>query len=184
MRDGVLATRLAALMSAMGIVHGATREVRAAWRAWKDGEVTRAQALAQEALTLRHGSDDARHLLFLTAFVRGDYQGALDHYRVIPSSYPRIRELTDPVIEAFIHLGAIADAAAFARGRKGVPAVVVQRLEAHAHRPLTVDLGEVTTIPFADHPLTELLPAFSIEINGQALTAHIDTGGPCCRGRA
>jgi hypothetical protein len=58
-----------------------------------------------------------------------------------------------------------------------VPAVTVQRLDEHARRPLRVDLSGVTAVPFADHPLTELLPAFSVAVNGEALTAHIDTGG-------
>ena len=32
-------------------------------------------------------------------------------------------------------------------------------------------------MPFADAPLGEWFPAFKAEINGQALTAHVDTGG-------
>jgi hypothetical protein len=39
-------------------------------------------------------------------------------------------------------------------------------------------LSETTVVPFADHPLTPYFPAFDVEINGCALVAHLDTGGP------
>jgi hypothetical protein len=58
-----------------------------------------------------------------------------------------------------------------------VPALTVRRLEEHVQRPLHIDLQRVTSVPFAEHPLTELLPAFSAAINGHAVTAHVDTGG-------
>jgi hypothetical protein len=151
--------------------------MKAAWRAWEDGEIARAQALARDALATQPGSDETRHLLFLTAFVSGNYRGAFDHYRSIDAAYRRLDELTDPVIEAHVHLGAIADAVVFARGRKDVRAVTVRRLEEHARRPFGVDLSGVAVVPFADAPLGEWFPAFNAEINGRTLTAHVDTGG-------
>jgi hypothetical protein len=58
-----------------------------------------------------------------------------------------------------------------------VSAVTVQRLEEHTRRPFGVNLSGVTAVPFADAPLGAWLPAFDAEIDGQALTAHVDTGG-------
>ena len=76
-----------------------------------------------------------------------------------------------------MHLDAIADAAAFARARRDVPAVTIRRLEAHAERPLRIALDGATVVPGADHPLAELLPTFPAMINGHAVTVHVDTGG-------
>ena len=115
--------------------------------------------------------------MFVTAFARGNYAAALDHFRAIGDRYSRREELTETVIDAFVHLDAIADAAEFARGRKGVPATWLQRLEMHARHPLRAELGGVAVVPFADHPLTAFFPGFAAEVNGHALTAHIDTGG-------
>jgi hypothetical protein len=177
---GLAATSLGALKSSLlpsGLSANTRADLKAAWRAWQDGEITRAQALAEQALA-QSGADEARHLLFLTAFVNGQYTAALEHYRGIGASYRRRRELTEPVLDAHIHLNAVTDALAFARDNRGlVSTAVVQRLEAHSRRPLVVELGGVTTTPFADHPLTDLFPGFDVEINGQALTAHVDTGG-------
>jgi hypothetical protein len=55
--------------------------------------------------------------------------------------------LTEPVIDAHVHLSDIGMAAAFARARREVPAVTVQRLEAHAARPLRIDVDGVAVVP-------------------------------------
>ncbi len=180
MKDGWLLTNVVALMSALQAVGFAQEKkpaLKEAWSAWEDGEIVRAQTLARKALVALKESDEAHHLLILTAFVTGNYHEGLDHYRAIGARYRRLRELTEPVIDAHVHLGDIAAAAAFARARREVPAVTVQRLEAHAARALRVDLDGVGVVPFADHPLTEYFPAFVAGINGHAITAHLDTGG-------
>jgi len=100
MRTGLPATNLVTLMSALGLTRKQSSEMTASWNAWKDGEIARAQALARDALAARSAADEAHHLLFLTAFVTGDYHGALDHYRAIGVRYPRLAELTEPVIDA------------------------------------------------------------------------------------
>jgi hypothetical protein len=76
--------------------------------------VDRAQTLAHEALGAGVGIDLAHHVLFLTAFVTGDYRGALRHHHAIGASYRRLPELDLPVIEAHLPRRALADAAAFA----------------------------------------------------------------------
>ncbi len=180
MKDGVLTTSLAALVSALsgiGLAQGTKTDWKPAWSAWEAGEIGRAEALARDVLAAQPVSDEARHVLFLTAFVNGDYRGALDHYQSINAGYRRLKELTAPVIEAYVHLGAVADAVVFARSRHDVRAVTIQRLEEHARRPFGVDLSGVAVVPFVDAPLGEWLPAFKAEINGQTLTAHVDTGG-------
>lgn len=180
MRQRVRVTSLATLISAfaaIGLAHGKKFELGPAWTAWEDGEISLARKLAQDALAAQRAPDEASHLLCLTSFVVGDYQAALEHYQAISASYPRLAELNDTVIDAYVHLGAIAKALDFARRRKGIPRLTVQRLEQHLARPMKVDLAGVAILPFADHPLTEYFPAFSAEINGQKLTAHIDTGG-------
>jgi hypothetical protein len=164
MKRSGLVTRLRMLIPGPGPATAPALE--GAWSAWERGEIAAAHTLAREALALRNGFDEARHLLFLIAFVGGDYRAALDRYRSIGPQYRRLGELTGLVIDAFVHLGAIAEALQFARGRKDVAASTLQRLEDHVRRPLEVDLERTAIVPFADHPLTEYFPAFAAEING------------------
>ena len=180
MRGRRLTTRLAALKSAfaaVGVAHGRTVELAAAWTAWERGEIVLARQLAHDALAAHRAADDANHVLYLTAFVAGDYRAALEHYQSIGTSYRRLGELDDSVIDAYVHLGALGEALDFARGRKRISRSIIQRLEYHLARPLKVDLTGIAMVPVAEHPLTEYFPAFNAEINGQTLTAHIDTGG-------
>ena len=76
-----------------GLAHGDKAGLIAAWSAWETGEIAQAQALARDALAAQPGSDEARHLLFLTALVSGDYRGALDHHQSIDARYRRLEEL-------------------------------------------------------------------------------------------
>lgn len=163
-------------VAALGLAQGRS-ELGQAWTAWEAGEISLAHKLAQDALAARQEPDEANHLLCLTTFVTGDYRAALDHYRAIGSSYRRLAELNEPVVDAYVHLGAIAEALEFARGGKGIAPITVRRLEEHRVRPPKVDLAGVAVVAFADHELTEYLPAFSVEIDGQRVVAHLDTGG-------
>lgn len=175
-----LATRLATLLSALSaaaLAQGRKGELGAAWTAWERGEISRARELANDALAARRAADEAHHLLHLTTFVTGDYRAALEHYRAIGTSYRRLIDLDESVIEAHVHLGAIADALEFARGRRRISPLTIQRLAEHVARPLKTDLTGIAVIPAAEHPLSEYFPAFDAEINGQTLIAHVDTGG-------
>jgi Aspartyl protease len=170
----------AMLMSAFGMIDralGKKPELGQAWDAWQDGEIVQARRLASEALAARRAPDEAHHLLCVTAFVSGEYESALEHYRAISGAYRGAGELSETVIEAYVHMGKIQEALDYARGGKGVSSLTVRRLEQHVGRPLEVKLTGVATVPFADHEWTEYLPAFDAEINGQKLIAHVDTGG-------
>ena len=71
-----------------------------AWVTWEEGDVAQAEKMAKSvSKTL-----DGRHLLFLTAFVKGEYEEALLHYDNIDPSYSRYAELDRPVVEAYRHL--------------------------------------------------------------------------------
>lgn len=153
---------------------GALREE--AWKAWEDGDVPRASRLALRLTESETEATAGHHLLFLCAFVTGNYEGALRHYRRIDATYARYAELDEPVVHAYLHLGRYADAERFARTREmesGLRDALAQR----AKRPLKVTLEELTVIPFAEHPLSEYFPGFNVEVEGQEVVAHIDTGG-------
>ena len=154
----ILATTAALLVSGLtgGLLAQAKRlDLKPMWTAWKDGDIDVAHRLAEVALAAGRAADEARHALCLTAFVRGDYRGALDHYRAIHAGYRRLAELDDVVLNSHIHLGAVRAALDFAVMRPDVPPLTRQRLEAHVRRPFAVDLTGVTTVPFANHPLSE-----------------------------
>jgi hypothetical protein len=118
-----------ALSSGGPILGRPPKALEAAREAWRQGEVNRAHARAGEALSAGAGTDRAHHILFLTTFVMGDYRGALRHHQAIGASYRRLPERDRPVIEAHLHLGALADAVAFASRRRGVPRALVQLLK-------------------------------------------------------
>jgi hypothetical protein len=69
------------------------------------------------------------------------------------------------------------EAAAVFTKRRGMAEATVAFLERQADTPLVSSLDGVTVIPFADHPLTQYLPAFEAELNGESIVAHVDTGG-------
>jgi hypothetical protein len=149
----------------------------AAWSAWERGEIETAARLAHDAIDARSNNDAANHLLFLTRFVTGHYRDALDRYGEIGRSYRRRGELTPAVIDAHLHLGALGNAAAFARGRTDVTPVESRRLDEHLRRPFGVELTGVTAVSPADHPLAHYLPTFAASIDGHSLAVHLDTGG-------
>ncbi len=85
-----------------------------AWRAWQNGDIEQAENKARDI----SGSAKAQHLLILSAFVQGDYQSAIQLYNKIDPGYSRIKELNDPILHAWLHLGEYGEAAHFARERK------------------------------------------------------------------
>lgn len=148
-----------------------------AWAAWKSGDIRLAEERGRACLDENNIPDEARHLLFLTSFVAGDYQEALDLYGAIDSNYARLNSLNKPYIEACRHLKRFDDALAFAKER-GLPSATISSHERRATAPLKAMLDGVSIVPFADHPMTQYFPAFEAELNGHAVTAHVDTGGP------
>ncbi|PCJ56869.1 MAG: hypothetical protein COA73_11460 [Candidatus Hydrogenedentota bacterium] len=164
-------------ISAFGQTATAEKILKDSWEAWKNGDIPLTKLRAEEHLRNNHEVDEARHLLFLTSYVTGDYEGALAYYDAIDTSYGGLRELDEIVVEAYLHLLRISEALDFVRSRKGTPDWMENALERHVARPLKTSLETLSVVPFADHPLTEYFPAFTVEINGQTTIAHVDTGG-------
>ncbi len=154
----------------------ASPSIESAWKAWASGDVLQARDTARRLAANESHRDAAAHLLALSAFVAGKYEDALKHYETITDAYDRLGELTEPITEAYLHLGRFEDAARFAR-QKNLADWKIARFEHRAEKPLAAKLDELTVIPFADHPLTDYLPAFKATIQGTELIAHMDTGG-------
>lgn len=169
------------LVSVFSLVFAATftspavfADLSETWTAWREGNIQRVSTLLDEAHEARE--DEWMHLRFLVRCVSGQYEEALRIYPSISTDYSRLAELDEPYVDACRHLGRFGDALDFARTR-GMQPRTLSSLERLAAAPLRVELDTVTVVPFADHPLTQYLPAFNVELNGQALTAHMDTGG-------
>ncbi|MEW6744214.1 MAG: retropepsin-like aspartic protease [Planctomycetota bacterium] len=146
--------------------------IQDAWAAWTKGDVLQAETLAMQASETSAG----RHLLFLCALVKGEYERALELHQSIEPSYARRAELDDPVVQAYLHLSRYSGAETFARAR-GKDRTLCSFLAARAEDALAVTLEDMTEIPFADHPLSDYLPGFEAEVNGTQVVAHLDTGG-------
>jgi len=143
-----------------------------AWAAWKNGDLPKAEKLAK-ALT---EAAEGQHLLFLCAFVKGDYEEALAQHAILDASYPRYAEFDKTAAEAYLHLSRYSEAERFAHDRemkKGVRKALALRVK----HPLRVTLKGLSEIPFAKHPLSEYLPGFEVELEGKKVVAHVDTGG-------
>lgn len=176
-RHGLAATVASLLTTlSLGAAQRLPADVRPAWQAWEAGDIERADTLARQALKAR-SSDEARHLLFLTAYVRGAYRDALTYYHALSESYRRLDELTDTVIEAHIHLGALTEAVAFAERRKDLPAVTLRRLRDHLERPFQIELAGVASLTFTADDLSPYFPGLAARVNDRSVTVRLDTGG-------
>lgn len=147
-----------------------------AWEAWEDGEIDYAAELATKLIEYKNEASAGWHLLFLKAFITGDYEEALGLYKKIDPEYSRLDELNKTVVHAFLHLGRYAKAEEFARSRD-MEKHLCDRLKSFKERPLKVTLDRLTVIPFAEGPLSEYFPDFEVELEGQKVIAHVDTGG-------
>lgn len=141
------------------------------WELWRDGDVDEAENIARKL----EESPEKRHLLFLCAFVKGDYLEAIGQYEKIDQSYENLKKLDEPAVYAYLHLHRYQDAEEFARNRKMKKKIQV--LEMYVENPLKVSLGRMSVISFAQHPLGDYFPGFNVELNGKEIVAHVDTGG-------
>jgi len=153
--------------------------LKAAWSAWRNGEIAEAERLAGA----QPRTDEGRHLLLLCAFVQGKYEAALSYDQEISPSYPRSDELNEPVAMAYFHLGRYAEAGRFAQEHKitgspeNIDDALLDFILVTADHPLKVSLDRVTIIPFAREISANYFPPFPAEINDQKITVHLDTGG-------
>jgi hypothetical protein len=154
-----------------------TNQTEAAWQSWNEGKIADAHAAALSVLSNASDNDRARHLIVLTSFVTGDYEGSIAHYLLLSPEYEGYDSLTRIVVDAYLHLERLAEAASFAE-RMGRPDAECAWLRRRADRPMTVTLDTTTVIPFVrGDMLADLMPAIPIEINGRAYTGRLDTGG-------
>ena len=144
---------------------------------WENGEIDEAQRKAGAIADTNEG----KHLLFLSAAVKGRYEDALEFYAGIEPTYERLSELDAPVVNAYLHLKREEDAERFARGRELDP-ILAATVELRAARPLRARLDGITEVPFSGRLFKPFLlgpyfPPFDAELEGQAVTVHVDTGG-------
>jgi len=150
---------------------------RSAWQHWRGGRIEEARTAAVAALDQDPSDPKARHLQILTSFVLGEFENCVKQYDRLDADYERCDQLTPVMIDAYVHLNRLGAAAELARKRKQ-PENIYRWLEQRRQMPLRVGLEGTTIIPFTDSDLpVDLMPAVSMEINGQTLTCHIDTGG-------
>ncbi len=124
-----------------------------AWAEWEKGNVEAANRLAQA----QPSSDESRHLLVLLAFVEGAYETALARYGQIDTSYERLTDLDEVVVDALLHLARADEALRFATAR-GMGASTLATLKLRVAHPLHVNLDDISVVPFAEHSLTPYFP--------------------------
>lgn len=146
------------------------------WKAWQNGDIDRAAEIAAELIETKVYATTGQHILFLKAFVTGKYEEALRIHKKIDPAYPKYAELDKSVIYAFRHLGRYSEAEKFAHSRKKEKHVL-EFLKMLKEYPLKVTLDKLTVIPFAKGKLHEFFPDFEVELNGEKVIAHVDTGG-------
>ncbi|MBI3409467.1 MAG: retropepsin-like domain-containing protein [Planctomycetes bacterium] len=172
----ILATCLLVVLQALGSISASAQDAAAllqdAWKSWKNGDVLEAEKMAQKSPT----TSDTHALLFLCAFVKGEYEAALLHHAKIDASHAKRKELNEAVVQAYLHLGRPKEALDFARERKMGEAMLTS-LEMRAQHPFQSQLKRVAVVPFAKHNLTPYFPAFDAELEGEKIKVHVDTGG-------
>ena len=147
-----------------------------AWAAWEKGEIEQAGKLARELTRTKRAASSGYHLLFLKEFLEGNYEEALQIYKEIDSDYPKYRELDETVINTYIYLRRYSEAEKFAIS-KNMDKHTIARLRQLNEHLLKVKLDTLSIIPFAEGPLHEYFPDFEVELNGERIVAHVDTGG-------
>jgi len=151
--------------------------IESVWDVCRQGEINEAMTTAKSMLEDDSSNSEARHICLLTSFLTGRYEECLAHYSLLDKSYEKYRTLDDVILDAYDHLGRIEDAAKFAELIDRSDSVC-NWLDRRSKKPLRVELGGVTVIPFEqNNPIKTIMPAVSIEINGKRLLAHLDTGG-------
>ncbi len=175
----LLASILLGLLSPGEVSAGEERLLASdeAWKNWENGEIDEAQRRAGAIADANGG----KALLFLSAAVKGRYEDALELYAGIEPTYERLDELAEPVVNAYLHLKREEDAERFARGRELDP-ILAATVELRAARPLKARLDGITEVPFSGRLFKPFLlrpyfPPFDAELEGQAVTVHVDTGG-------
>jgi hypothetical protein len=153
------------------------RPIEIARKSWADGDVE----LAESAALAAAPSPERDHLLFDCSFAKGEYEKAIDIHSRLDPAYARRNQLDEAAIDAYVHLGRFADAAALAKGR-GAPKWKRTMLEACAARPFRVELERMTIVPFEPVPLmgvdfSDSLPGVAAELGGKRIVAHFDSGG-------
>jgi hypothetical protein len=147
-----------------------------AWTAWEKGEIAKAGQLASEMTKSKSEVSSALHLLFLKAFMEGDYEEALRLYLKIDKGYERYNQLDKSVVNAYLHLNRYEEAEKFAISKK-MEAREISRLKQLKDNPFKAHLNSLAIIPFATGPLNDYFPGFEAELNGQKIITNVDTGG-------
>jgi hypothetical protein len=161
-----------------GHAQGAS-DLKAAGEHWRHGRVAEARQAAETLLLADPSLHEARRLIALAAFAAGDYERAITEHHALPPASREWTELAPLIVNAYEHLGRLAEAATLARESKQPPAAV-RVLDGRSRRPLDVRLAATTIVPFADaqaNPIADLIPALEVTINGRSRVAHLDTGG-------
>lgn len=146
------------------------------WKAWEAGEINEAAELADKLIESKSEASTGQHILFLKAFITGNYEEALEIYKKIDPTYSQYIELDKTVVNAFLHLKRYGEAEKFAHSRN-MKKHICDRLKNLKENPLRVTLDKLVVIPFAKGQLHEYFPDFEAELNGEKVIAHVDTGG-------
>lgn len=151
----------------------------AAWLAWEEGRFEEAGRLGAELASRLGREDEGLHVCVLAAHVRGEHARAISAHGRISPRYRRLRELDEPVLWSFLHLGDVDGARAFAerRGLSSRDRVLRSRLELASDRPFDVELSGLVELPFSDDALSPWMPGFAARLAGRDVIARLDTGG-------
>lgn len=180
---GVLGALRRSLAGALALLtpadDGVGPDRAAVWRAWEEGDFETAGRLGADLAAREGFEDEGLHVCVLAAHVRGEHPRAIAARGRISPAYRRLRELDEPVLWSYLHLGDVTGARAFAdlRGITARDRVTRARLDLASDRPLDVSLAGLVELPFTDDALTPWMPGFAARLAGREVVARLDTGG-------
>ncbi len=167
---------VATLVASLGLATkgaGAQDEAtKMAWARWRDGDVQEAESLAR---TIEEPAERTC-LLCLCAFVSGRYDVVLEAIARGADLGRHRTRMEELALFAYYHQNRPSEAIEFIE-RSSIKGRFHAEAARRAARPLRSSLTDLSIALFAEHDLTDYFPAFSAEINGQAVVTHVDTGG-------
>ncbi len=151
-------------------------EIEKGWEHWTDGDIPEAQSVAENVLESSPGDSEALHLKLLSLFVQGRHREAIAVFSRIDPSYARYDEVGKAVVDAYIHLDQLENAAKLAKQLKVESADYYQE---RVDRPFACHADRTFTIPFIDDPQipSKFWPGVAGKINAKELNIRLDTGG-------
>ena len=143
---------------------------------WENGEIIKAHDQVLRFSNEAPDNEKAKHLLFKSWFIQGQYKEALQTFNKIDKAYRKYKECVDLAIHANIHLHDYDNALLVAEANKSKQ---LSYLKDFSNKRFAVIANKTYHVPFLhDNEISsDYWPGVTGSINGVQSSIRFDTGG-------